>query len=130
MSRLRLAGAAILAAVAVGTGFATQPASAEEDPGTLTGTSTNRHGTITLYFTTDPGWMRVKLEGKVRATSRAKLFLIQCRDGDHYVKIAGIHVGATSRFLGAPATVPVGTDRCRVRRDGTIIAEMRMRTTR
>lgn len=115
-----VAVAALVASVLAGAGAA--PAQADR----LLGKSTNRHGTVTVRFSTDPGWVVIEMNRKMRRGSKGRLLELQCHDGRRYITVLGVRWTETSTF-GGPAALPDGSSRCRIRRSGTVVATMRMR---
>lgn len=121
---IALAGLAVSAALAAATAAPAAPAALH-----LTGTSeTPRYGRVTVTFTTDPGLLKLTLSPQLVKTAAGKDFSIECRTDGTWSRIATFHLlGNRSRRVSAPSAVPEQADRCRVRRNSTIVSTMRMR---
>jgi hypothetical protein len=118
-----------IAAVTLAVLAATAPAAFAD----YAGKSTNRNGTVRLHFTTQrmPNLATLTLSSRLARNNRLKPFTIECRtaDGEYasVVTIAATRNG--QRKLQAPAELPAGATRCRVRKSGKTVATIRVRRT-
>lgn len=126
MSRRRTVLVLLAIAGVLAGGIAAPAASADEY---VTGSATSkRFGKVTVTFTYDPGTMRLTLSDKLAKATAGREFSVECRTNGRYTLIAAIQLlGNGNRRLAAPAVVPEKADRCRVRRDRTIVGTMVMR---